>query len=191
MNLLILVSVAIGLLFFGRGKTSVVGSISKAFDFVRSTWADAKRIQSETGIDPRITLVQAAHESNFGLSELSAKYRNLFGIKKSTDWRGATINLPTREVGPDGKLYVDRAQYFKVYPSAYASMLDWADLLKRGYPLAFQAAQRGDFDLFFSGLANGKWGAYAGPADGSFIRSTYAKQAIALLPSITNAIGNV
>lgn len=191
MELFFGVLLAFALLYFGTGKSSVVGKITNAVNFVRNIYPDVKALQAERGINPAIALVQAAHESGFGLSSLSLTYKNLFGIKKSKDWKGGTVNLPTKEVDPKtGKLYPVN-QYFKTYPSYRDSLEDWAELLQTGYPLAYAAAQQGDFELFFEGLATGKWGAYAGPADGSFVRSTYSKNALALLPSIVSALSAV
>jgi flagellum-specific peptidoglycan hydrolase FlgJ len=190
MEIILGMIVAAYLLYSARGSSTVVSSISNALAFAREVYNDALKIQSDYGIDPRITLVQAAYESNFGLSQLSRQYKNLFGIKQSSNWKGGVVNLPTHEAQPDGSMVLVN-QFFKVYPSYFESMNDWVDLLQRGYPLAYQAAKAGDFDLFFKGLANGKWGAYAGPSDGSYVLNTYSKQAMALLPSITGAIGSV
>lgn len=185
--MIFLLLLAFALIYFGTGKSSVVGNVGNAVKFVTEVYQDAKALQAERGINPSVTLLQAAHESNFGLSKLSLTYKNLFGIKKSSAWTGGTVNLPTKEVGADGKLYTVN-QFFKTYPTYKDSMNDWADLLESGYPLAYSAAQHGDFDLFFQGLAKGKWGAYAGPLDGSYIRDTYSKEAKALLPSIASAL---
>lgn len=175
------------LLYIGTGKSTVIKSVSNAVKFVTEIYQDVRALQAERGINPSIALVQAAYESNFGLSQLSRVYKNLFGIKKSASWMGGTVNLPTKELGPGGKL-VTVSQVFKTYPTFKDSLNDWADLLESGYPLAYSAAQRGDFELFFQGLAKGKWGAYAGPANGSYVMDTYSKEAKALLPSIASAL---
>ena len=47
-------------------------------DFIASMMPEAQRISAQTGIDPRLIVAQAAHESNFGRS---APGGNLFGIK--------------------------------------------------------------------------------------------------------------
>jgi len=190
MGLILPVFLAVALVYYGRGKTSVVGTVSRAVDFVKEVYHDARTLEIERGISPTITLIQAAYESNFGLSQLSATYRNLFGIKKSSTWKGGIVNLPTREAKTDGT-FVMMNQYFKTYPTYLDSMRDWADLLYAGYPLAYQAAQNGDLELFFRGLAKGKWGAYAGPLDGSYVLKTYSKEATSLLPAIKSALAAV
>lgn len=42
-------------------------------------------------------IAQACIESNFGLSSLSAKYHNYFGMKCGSAWKGKSVNLSTKE----------------------------------------------------------------------------------------------
>ena len=56
-----------------------------------------------------------------------------------------------------------QGQNFRVYPDDLSCMRDWAEFLKSRFPLSYAAAQSGDIDLFFDGLAKGLYGAYAGP----------------------------
>lgn len=167
------------------GVSTVTKTIGKAASFIAAQYGNAQQLQDETGISPVVTLIQAAYESNYGTSQLATQYHNLFGIKPSQAWTKEgkpQVNLPTNEAQADGSL-VKMDQYFRAYSSDLDSMRDWATFLQTLYPLSYQAAQNGDLDLFFDGLAQGKYGAYAGPTDGSYI-PTYKKEALALLPSI-------
>lgn len=42
-------------------------------------------------------IAQAIIESNWGKSELSAKYYNYFGLKCGSNWDGASVNMTTKE----------------------------------------------------------------------------------------------
>lgn len=150
---------AVALVVFSGGAFVAVRVFKTRKDFYDGLLPDAKQLQKETGIDPLITLTQAAHESNFGKSELSAKYNNYFGIKPGSSWKGAVANFTTTEYSK-GVPYQIKSD-FRAYSSPLDSFRDWASLLARLYPQALAAAQRGDIDAFGKGLANGKAGAYA------------------------------
>lgn len=161
-----------------KGVSTVTKSISKAAAFIAAQYGNAQIIEDETGISPVITLLQAAHESNFGTSGLATTYHNLFGIKPSQAWLKAGKPLAHFDtVASEGGASAD----FRAYRSDLESMRDWAEFLKTLYPLSYQAAQHGDLDLFFDGLQKGKYGAYAEDPN-------YKSAALALLPSIKNVL---
>lgn len=161
-----------------KGVSTVTKSISKAASFIAAQYTNAQTIQDETGISPVITLLQAAHESNFGTSGLAVTYHNLYGIKPSQAWLKAGKPLAHFDnVASEGGASAD----FRAYSSDLESMRDWANFLQNLYPLSYQAAQNGDLDLFFDGLQHGKYGAYAQDPN-------YKTAALALLPSITGAL---
>lgn len=75
---------------------------------------------------PSVVVSQFMLESGWrpggSLSGLAnAPYHNLFGIKASSDWTGRTVNMPTREVGPQGSYWINAD--FRAYDS-------WSDSLK-------------------------------------------------------------
>ena len=51
----------------------------------------------KSGVLPSVTISQAILESNWGKSELSAKYNNYFGIKASVGWNGKIATFSTKE----------------------------------------------------------------------------------------------
>ncbi|WP_394895947.1 glycoside hydrolase family 73 protein [Clostridium paraputrificum] len=51
----------------------------------------------KSGVLPSVTISQAILESNWGKSELSAKYNNYFGIKASAGWNGKIATFSTKE----------------------------------------------------------------------------------------------
>lgn len=42
-------------------------------------------------------IAQACCESNYGISQLSAKYNNFFGLKCGSSWKGDSVNMKTKE----------------------------------------------------------------------------------------------
>lgn len=128
-------------------------------------------IKQRYGIDPLITLTQAAQESNWGQSELTVKANNLYGFTATNDWLTAgkpIFLIQTKEYSqkppekirywnrlgdvkkkkPDGKggsilmVEVD----FRRYTSWQESVVDWAlkiSTLPR-YKQAYESAKKGD-----------------------------------------------
>lgn len=99
-------------------------------------------------------IAQACLESAYGTSTLAKQYFNFFGMKAGTKWKGAAVNLNTREEYSPGTL-TNIKDYFRVYPdiisgvegyfefintTRYANLLEaktpqeYAELLKKdGY----------------------------------------------------------
>ena len=75
-----------------------------------------------------VIIAQAAIESNWGRSNLSAKYNNYFGIKASKSWKGKTVNMKTGEVF-DGKQVTINSN-FRVYDCLADSIRDRNRLLR-------------------------------------------------------------
>jgi len=103
----------------------------------------AKEMQASHGIMPSIILAQAILESDWGTSELSAKYNNLFGIKSFSS-NDHSVKLETKEY-KDGKWETIKAN-FKVYASwsdcirdhtlLFVQGVDWDPYLYQGVLLA-------------------------------------------------------
>ena len=73
-----------------------------------------------TGIPASITLAQGIIESNSGESNLALNFKNHFGIKCKSDWKGETT-------------YQDddaKQECFRVYPNSNASYIDHSNFLK-------------------------------------------------------------
>lgn len=83
----------------------------------------------QTGILASLTAAQALLESGRGNSSLARMYNNLFGMKKSTDWTGKTIDLPTTEYR-DGVPYTVIATW-KVYNNWSESIADHSALFNK------------------------------------------------------------
>lgn len=88
----------------------------------------AQKMQQQYGILASISLAQAAHESNWNNSQLSAKYHNFYGVKASKGQ--ASVLLPTSEFTDGHWVKIDAP--FRTYPNWEASMLDHTLLLVHG-----------------------------------------------------------
>lgn len=155
------IAIAAAVVFLGGGTLFVVQSFKTRKEFYDGLLPSAKQLEKETGISPDITLTQAAHETNFGQDAGLSKppNYNLFGIKAGSSWTGRKASYTTHEtIG--GQSIVVKSD-FRAYSSYLDSMRDWASLLVRLYPQAYQAAQNGDIRAFGEGLKKGKAGAYA------------------------------
>jgi flagellar protein FlgJ len=114
-----------------------------ARQFVR-THADAARTASaETGIPAAFILAQAAHESGWGRKEIShadgSTTHNVFGIKATPGWQGATAEVTTTEYvnGQPRKV----TEKFRAYASYDEAFGDWARMLKQSPRYAQVVAQ--------------------------------------------------
>lgn len=148
--------------------------ISTRHQFIIKLWPIALEIQNQYKLHPYIGITQAAHESNWGLSELTVKANNLFGMTAGSwvEQRRPVIFMPTTEYSKfppervhywdkpgdilekrsNGKggsiLKVNRA--FRKYASWEFSMQDWAIKITSNpkYRVALESARTGDMSLY-------------------------------------------
>lgn len=80
---------------------------------------------------PSAVIAHACNESKYGMSGL-AKYNNLFGMKKSSSWKGKTVKFKTKEEYKKGKLTEIYAE-FKVFDSYFESIEDYLKLVTGSY----------------------------------------------------------
>lgn len=76
-------------------------------------------------------IAQACIESGFGRSTLSAKYHNFFGLKCGSGWKGASVNMATKEEYTPGTLTSIR-DFFRVYTSMEDGVKGYYDFIQ--YP---------------------------------------------------------
>ncbi|RDY28360.1 glucosaminidase [Romboutsia weinsteinii] len=93
--------------------------------FINTIKNAAKINYEEHNILPSITISQAILESNWGESELSKDYNNLFGIKAHSYWKGESVQIKTSENFND--VITDK---FRVYKNQGESIDDHAKFLK-------------------------------------------------------------
>lgn len=82
-----------------------------------------------TTIFPLTILSAAALESGYNGSYLSSAHNNFFGVKKSSDWQGQTVTLPTNEVVNGKTIKVNAA--FKSYATPLDSFKDYVKTLHK------------------------------------------------------------
>lgn len=82
--------------YFGL-KPSRLSPDGKYMTFIDSVKNSAIYNYNKYKILPSITIAQSILESNWGKSELSSKYNNLFGIKANNAWKGEYVNIETSE----------------------------------------------------------------------------------------------
>jgi len=108
-------------------------------DFIKQYTPLARKLTKGTGIFPETLLTQAILESSgsynlkdwlVGGSKLSQVANNLFGIKASKQWKGATYNIDTKEQTPAGKTYILANSTFRAYSDIEDSMADYINFLK-------------------------------------------------------------
>lgn len=97
-------------------------------EFIEILAPYAVELNQEYGVLPSIILAQAILESDWGQSELSAKYNNLFGMKAYDT--NDKIDLATKEF-EDGN-WIEIEADFKVYPDWQSSLRDHTMLFVDG-----------------------------------------------------------
>ncbi|WP_231247561.1 glucosaminidase domain-containing protein [Clostridium botulinum] len=98
--------------------------MSMQTSFINSIKDGAIDSQKKHGVLASITISQAILESAWGRSQLSAKYKNLFGIKADAGWKGPRVNMCTGEYRNGS--HVMENWGFRVYSSYAESIEDHA-----------------------------------------------------------------
>jgi len=92
----------------------------------------AKAAEAATGIPANFMVAQAAHESGWGRHEIKnsdgSTSHNVFGIKATGDWKGATTEVTTTEV-INGQARKVKAK-FRAYGSYEEAFTDYARMMK-------------------------------------------------------------
>lgn len=98
-------------------------------EFVNYLGQYATEIGNDYNLYASVMVAQASLETAYGTSKLSTVGNNLFGIKGSFD--GNSIVMRTWEEESDGSIiWIDA--FFRLYPSYYESMIDYAEKLRNG-----------------------------------------------------------
>ena len=102
-------------------------------DFVQTIYPHAKAAAKELGIDPKVLVAQAAHETNWGkripkIKNGGSSY-NIFGMKTATTKSPNKVIIQTKEYRK-GKLVREKAG-FRVYQDYQEAFNDYIGMLKR------------------------------------------------------------
>lgn len=74
-------------------------------------------------------IAQAICESNWGQSGLSANYNNFFGLKCGSKWKGASVNMKTKEEYTVGGTLTTIKDNFRAYPSVVDGVAGYFDFI--------------------------------------------------------------
>ena len=127
---------------------------TSAKEFVAMHGEAAQKAEAASGIPASFMVAQAAHETGWGKKNIrmadGSNSFNLFGIKASADWKGATTQVTTTE-------YVNGAakkvsQTFRAYSSYDESFADYARLMKTSPRYREVVAQADSAQGFARGL---------------------------------------
>ncbi|WP_109477719.1 glucosaminidase domain-containing protein [Paraburkholderia sp. C35] len=95
--------------------------------FIAAVSPAARTSMATTKIPASFTVAEAALESGWGVSQLSVKAMNLFGIKADASWTGPTLTMQTREF-LNGQWVMVPASW-RVYSDWLGSISDHAQFL--------------------------------------------------------------
>ena len=125
--------------------------------FVQDLWPQAQQAGRLLGVDPRNLIAQAALETNWGRNmpqdEAGRSSNNLFGMKVSADWSGATASGATQEF--QGGLATTTSAQFKAYATPAQSFQDYVALLRNNPRYSTVLNTGGDVQAFAAGLQRG------------------------------------
>ena len=133
--------------------------------FIARLAPEAQSLQAQYGVKASISIAQAALESDWGRSELAAKYNNFFGVKASAGM--PSVTLSTKEFVNEEWVTVNAA--FRTYADWRSSMTDHALLLVNGTsenPQRYQAVlQATDYKTAAYALVSGGYATDPGYAE--------------------------
>jgi flagellar protein FlgJ len=137
-------------------SSSNVADVTKS-SFVQDLWPQAQDAGTLLGVDPRHLIAQAALETNWGQNlpqdSSGGTSNNLFGIKASAAWTGASVNNATQEF-QNGVASNTTAQ-FKAYATPTQSFQDYVALLRNNPRYAAALNTGSDVHAFAAGLQRG------------------------------------
>lgn len=120
-----------------------------AYNYIE-TYRDLAIVEMQrSGIPASITLAQALHESNYGLSDLALKANNHFGIKCKSYWQGKTYRHKDDDY-INGRLI---KSCFRSYQQAIDSYIDHSNFLSNtAHYRPLFALDRYDYKAWAHGL---------------------------------------
>jgi peptidoglycan hydrolase FlgJ len=130
----------------GSAVTPALPAASSATrqSFIQGLWPQAQQAGQQLGVDPSNLIAQAALETNWGrdLPHDSSGHssNNLFGVKATDSWQGASVQAATTEVNAGSpsttlapfRSYADATQSFQDYVSILRSNPRYAAALNTG-----------------------------------------------------------
>jgi peptidoglycan hydrolase FlgJ len=127
-------------------------------NFIQGLWPEAQQAGQQLGVDPTNLVAQAALETNWGrnLPHDGAGHssNNLFGVKATASWGGASVQSATGEVAADGTATSTVAP-FRSYADASQSFQDYVSLLRNNPRYSAALNTGSNAQAFAAGLQRG------------------------------------
>jgi flagellar protein FlgJ len=144
----------------GKGATAGPPTASAAVQqsFIQELLPQARQAGQALGVDPTNLIAQAALETNWGRSLPhdggGHSSNNLFGVKASGPWTGASVQAATREVAADGSATRTVAP-FRAYADTSQSFQDYVSILRNNPRYAAALNTGSNARAFAAGLQRG------------------------------------
>jgi peptidoglycan hydrolase FlgJ len=126
--------------------------------FIQGLWPQAQQAGQQLGVAPSNLIAQAALETNWGRSlphdGNGHSSNNLFGVKATGSWDGASVPALTGEAAADGTATSVMAP-FRSYADATQSFQDYVSILRNNPRYAAALNTGGDAHAFATGLQRG------------------------------------
>jgi flagellar protein FlgJ len=126
--------------------------------FIQGLLPQAQQAAQQLGVAPSNLIAQAALETNWGRSlphdSSGHSSNNLFGVKATGSWEGASVQAATGETAADGTTTSVVAP-FRSYADATQSFQDYVSLLRSNPRYAAALNTGGDARAFATGLQRG------------------------------------
>ena len=167
----------------GAPATSTANAVSREQQsaFARSVWPDAERAARQLGVSPVGLVAQAALETDWGRSlprtAAGQTSNNLFGIKATGPWRGASVQSATQEYVNGSPVAVQAP--FRTYGSCAECFQDYASLLSRNPRYAAALGTGNNVGAFASALQQA----------GYATDPNYAQKLTAVAESLSRVLG--
>lgn len=149
--------------------------------FARSVWPDAERAARQLGVSPVGLVAQAALETDWGRSlprtAAGQTSNNLFGIKATAPWRGASVQSATQEYVNGSPVALQAP--FRAYGSCAECFQDYASLLSSNPRYAAALGTGNNVGAFASALQQA----------GYATDPNYARKLTAVADSLSRALG--
>jgi flagellar protein FlgJ len=126
-------------------------------NFIQGLWPQAQQAGQQLGVSPSNLIAQAALETNWGreLPQDGAGHssNNLFGVKATGSWDGASVQAVTTEVNGQGS--TSEIAPFRSYADASQSFQDYVSILRNNPRYAAALNTGSDARAFATGLQRG------------------------------------
>jgi flagellar protein FlgJ len=140
------------------GKSALpAASSATQQNFIQGLWPQAQQAAEQLGVDPRNLIAQAALETSWGRSvphdSSGQPSNNLFGVKATGGWDGASVPAETTEMSAQGA--TSEVAPFRSYADATQSFQDYVSILRNNPRYAAALNTGTDARAFATGLQRG------------------------------------